>query len=69
MHAGSRFFNTFPTLLCEKTDHFNGYLKPQDVPMQSWQNHSDVLILFKTVSMQLIHHGDSSDKREILVTE
>lgn len=24
-------FNTFPTLLCEETDHFNGYLKPQDV--------------------------------------
>lgn len=75
MHAGHRFLNTFSALLCEKTDHFNGYLKPQDVPntgkssMQNWQNHSDFLILFKTVSMQLIHHGDTSHEREILFTE
>lgn len=75
MHTGSRFFNTFSTLLCEKTDHFSGYLKPQDVPntgkcsMQNWQNHSEFLILFKTVSVQLIDHGDRSHKREILFTE
>lgn len=75
MHAGSRFFNTFLTLLCGKTDNFNGYLKPQDAPnagkssMQNWPNYSDFLILFRTVSMQLIHHGDRSHKREILFTK
>lgn len=51
------FLIPFLFLRCEEKDLFNGYLKPQYVcntekgSIQNWQNQSDFLILFETVSV------------------